>query len=184
MHRCNLGVALEQETILGFSGPGPKRLLAPSLTDIRGKTGIRALYQAIRIPRVSHSIAEIPLSWGDIAPPLRMLSKGETLRKGVSRDTGPLSVRSCSCWKCSRCSVYWLARVPRGEKSPRVLQRVSEPPNRAHTKGGHATARFLEGFSEGSLKEVLLRRVLRRHLVRGLIEIEVLRRVLRRGGVL
>ena len=37
MHRCNLGVALEQETILGFSGPGPKRLLAPSLTDFRGK---------------------------------------------------------------------------------------------------------------------------------------------------
>ena len=31
MHRCNLGVALEQETILGFSGPRPKRLLAPSL---------------------------------------------------------------------------------------------------------------------------------------------------------
>ena len=26
-------------------------------------------------------------------------------------------------------------------------------------QGGHATARFLEGFLEGSLKEVLLRRV-------------------------
>ena len=28
------------------------------------------------------SIAEIPLLWRGIAPPLRMLSKGETLRKG------------------------------------------------------------------------------------------------------
>ena len=28
------------------------------------------------------SIAEIPLLWGGIAPPLRMLSKGESLRKG------------------------------------------------------------------------------------------------------
>ena len=50
MHRCNLGVVLEQETILGLSGPGPKRLLAPSLIDFSGKTGIRALYQAIGIP--------------------------------------------------------------------------------------------------------------------------------------
>ena len=55
---------------------------------------------------------------------------------------------------------------------------------RAHTKGGHATARFLEGFLEGSLKEVLHRRVLRRRLVRASIETEVLRRVLRRGGVI
>ena len=54
----------------------------------------------------------------------------------------------------------------------------------AHAKGGHATARVLEGFVEGSLKEVLLRRVLRRHLVRISTETEVLRRVLRRGGVL
>ena len=52
MHWCSLGVALEQETILGLSGPGPKRLLAPSLIDFRGKTGIRALYQAIGIPKL------------------------------------------------------------------------------------------------------------------------------------
>ena len=51
LHRCNLGVALEQETIfLGLSGPRPKRLLAPSLIDFRGNPGIRALYQAIGIP--------------------------------------------------------------------------------------------------------------------------------------
>ena len=43
-------VALEQEIFWGLSGPGPKRLLAPSLIDFRGKTGIRALYQAIGIP--------------------------------------------------------------------------------------------------------------------------------------
>ena len=43
-------VALEQKIFLGLSGPGPKRLLAPSLIDFRGKTGIRALYQAIGIP--------------------------------------------------------------------------------------------------------------------------------------
>ena len=40
----------------------------------------------------------------------------------------------------------------------------------------------LELFLEGSSKEVLLGRVLRRRLVRALIETEVLRRVLRRGG--
>ena len=40
-----------KETILGLFGPCPKRLLAPSLIDFRGKTGIRALYQAIGIPR-------------------------------------------------------------------------------------------------------------------------------------
>ena len=51
-------------------------------------------------------------------------------------------------------------------------------------QGGHATARFLEGFLEGSLKEVLLRRVLRRRLVRVSLETEVLRRVLRRGSVI
>ena len=37
---------------------------------------------------------------------------------------------------------------------------------------------------EGSLNEVLLRRVLRRRLVRVSVERQVLRRVLRRGGVL
>ena len=40
--------------------------------------------------------------------------------------------------------------------------------------------RLLEGFLEGSLKEVLLRR----GLVRVSIETEVVRRVLRRGGVI
>ena len=39
----------------------------------------------------------------------------------------------------------------------------------------------LEGFLQGSSEEVLLRRVLRRHLVRASIETEVLRRVLRKG---
>ena len=43
-------VALEQEIFWGFSGPSPKKLLAPSPIDFRGKTGIRALYQAIGIP--------------------------------------------------------------------------------------------------------------------------------------
>ena len=33
LHLCNLGVAIEQETILGLSDPRPKRLLAPSLID-------------------------------------------------------------------------------------------------------------------------------------------------------
>ena len=33
-------------------------------------------------------------------------------------------------------------------------------------QGGHATTRFLEGFLEGSLKEVIHARVLRRPLVR------------------
>ena len=47
-------VALEQEIFWGLSGPGLKRLLAPSLIDFRGKTGIRALYQAIGIPNRAH----------------------------------------------------------------------------------------------------------------------------------
>ena len=48
-------------------------------------------------------------------------------------------------------------------------------------QGGHATTHFLEGlgFLEGSLKEVLLRMVLRRSLVRVLVGTEVLRRALR-----
>ena len=50
------------------------------------------------------------------------------------------------------------------------------------TQGCHATARFLEGFLEGSLKDVLLRRVLRRRLGGVSKETEVLRRVLTRGG--
>ena len=36
-----------------LSGPRPKRLLAPSLIDFRGNPGIRALYQAIGIPRLA-----------------------------------------------------------------------------------------------------------------------------------
>ena len=51
-------------------------------------------------------------------------------------------------------------------------------------QGGHAAARFLEGFLEGSFKEVLLRGVLRRHLVRVSVVTGVLRRVVRRGGVI
>ena len=52
LHRCSLGVALEQETFLGLSGPRPKRLLVPSLINFRGNPGIRALYQAIGIPNL------------------------------------------------------------------------------------------------------------------------------------
>ena len=47
-------------------------------------------------------------------------------------------------------------------------------------RGSCNHTRLLEGFLEGSLKEVLLRRVLRRRLVRVSIETEVLRR----GGVI
>ena len=46
-------------------------------------------------------------------------------------------------------------------------------------EGGHATTRFLEGILEGSLKEVLGRR-----LVRVSVGTGVPRRVLRRGGVI
>ena len=49
-------------------------------------------------------------------------------------------------------------------------------------QGGHATTRFLEGFLEDSSKEVLLRRVLRRHLVRVSVGTGVLRSVLRKEG--
>ena len=49
-------------------------------------------------------------------------------------------------------------------------------------QGGHAAIRFLEGSLVGSLKEVLLRRALRRRLLRVFSADEVLRRVLRRGG--
>ena len=53
---------------------------------------------------------------------------------------------------------------------------------RAHTKGVMQQTRFLEGFLEGSLKEVLLGRVPRRRLVRVSVRTGVLRRVLRKGG--
>ena len=36
MHRCNLGVAPEQETFSGLPDLPPKRLLAPSPIDLRG----------------------------------------------------------------------------------------------------------------------------------------------------
>ena len=68
--------------------------------------------------------------------------------------------------------------IPYSEKS--ICLTVSVLVTCVHTKGGHATARFLEGFFEGSLKEVLLRRVLRRYLVRVSVRREVLGRVLRR----
>ena len=41
LHRCNFGVALEQEMFWGLFGPRPKRLLAPSPIDFRGNPGIR-----------------------------------------------------------------------------------------------------------------------------------------------
>ena len=44
LHRCNLGVALEQETFLGLPEPCQTRLLAPSVIDFRGNPGIRAFY--------------------------------------------------------------------------------------------------------------------------------------------
>ena len=49
--------------------------------------------------------------------------------------------------------------------------------------GGHATTRALAGFLDGSSKEVLLRRVLRRRLVRASVGTGLLRRVLRGRGV-
>ena len=62
---CTGGVALEQETILGLSGPHPKRLLAPSLIDFRGNPGIRALCQAIGVPTLSQEFAAFTIrtSW-------------------------------------------------------------------------------------------------------------------------
>ena len=63
--RPNLGVALEQATILGLSSPRPKRLLAPSLVDFRGKAGIRALYQAIGIPTRDHISKAFGEIWGE-----------------------------------------------------------------------------------------------------------------------
>ena len=64
------------------------------------------------------------------------------------------------------------------------------PPTMCHkniTRGahqrGHATTHFLEGLPEGSRKEMLLRRVLRRCLARVSVETEVLRGVLRRGVI-
>ena len=52
------------------------------------------------------------------------------------------------------------------------------------TPAGQATARCLEGFLGGSLKEVLLGRVLRRRLQSVSVGTGVLRRVLGRGGVI
>ena len=51
-------VALEQERFFGLSGPCPKRLLAPSLIDFGENPGIRALYQAIRIPNVGQHLSK------------------------------------------------------------------------------------------------------------------------------
>ena len=62
LHRCKPGVALEQETFLEFSGLPPKRLLAPSLIDFWGNPGIRALYQAIGIPRVEAKCRRVKLA--------------------------------------------------------------------------------------------------------------------------
>ena len=49
-------------------------------------------------------------------------------------------------------------------------------------RGSCNNTRLLEGFLEGSLKVVLLRRALRSHLVRISVGTRVLRRVLRKGG--
>ena len=54
-----------------------------------------------------------------------------------------------------------------GGGSPKLMAYMEHSSERqlgAHQRG-HATTSFLGGFSEGSLKEVLLRRVLRRQLV-------------------
>ena len=60
-------------------------------------------------------------------------------------------------------------------------QKVSNRIYRARTKGSCNHTRLLEGFLEGSSKEVLLRRVLRRRLVWVSVGREILRRALRRG---
>ena len=49
LHRCNLGVALEQETFSGLPGHPPKRLLAPSPIDLGEVQAFRGLYQAVRV---------------------------------------------------------------------------------------------------------------------------------------
>ena len=51
-------------------------------------------------------------------------------------------------------------------------------------RGSCNRTQLSEGFLEGSLKEVLLRRVFRRRLVRVSIETGVLRMVLRRGCII
>ena len=49
---------------------------------------------------------------------------------------------------------------------PQICEGLPNPHLGAHQRG-HATTRFLEGFLDGSLQEVLLGSVLRKHLVRG-----------------
>ena len=63
LHRCILGVALEPETILGLSGPRPKRPLAPSLIDFRGSPEIRASYQANGIPKIDIEVTTVTHSF-------------------------------------------------------------------------------------------------------------------------
>ena len=65
----------------------------------------------------------------------------------------------------------------------RLIKALGDCKQRSLT-GGHATACFLEGFIEGSLSLGASYKVLRRRLVRASIETKVLRRVLRRGGVI
>ena len=66
---------------------------------------------------------------------------------------------------------FWVFLTPvRGKRNHKVLglapwvlgTRLGRTP-----RGSCNRTRLLEGFLEGSLKEVLLRRVLRRHLVKG-----------------
>ena len=46
--------------IFGSLKPSPKRLLAPSLIDFWGSPGIRALYQAIGIPKIATGTRRTP----------------------------------------------------------------------------------------------------------------------------
>ena len=84
-----------------------------------------------------------------------------SLKKGIQLSRQP----SKQDFAENRGHPRWLFRL---EASDSVVL-----PLHAH-QGGHATSRFLEGFSEGSLKEVLLGRVLTRRLARVLAGAEVL----------
>ena len=49
LHRCNLEVALEQETFSRLQGLHPKRPLAPSPIDLGEVQEFRRLYQGLRV---------------------------------------------------------------------------------------------------------------------------------------
>ena len=75
-------VALEQETFLGLSSPYPKRLLAPSLIDFRGKSRNLGLVPGNRDPnprfKVVQSLREVARGQG------KFPTKWGSRRKGVS----------------------------------------------------------------------------------------------------